>query len=86
MRNGENTFAMSQCMLTKQYGKYKAVIQFSAVDRPETEEKSSVADYGSLCGTPMRISELMLLHWFDRKNWTIFLRFGDRVFPIYIVI
>ena len=38
--------------------------------------KSSVADYGSLCGTPMRISELMLLHWFDRKNWTIFLRFG----------
>ena len=30
--------------------------------------KSSVADYGSLCGTPMRISELMLLHWFDRKT------------------
>lgn len=24
-------------------------------------------DYGSLCGTPMRISELML-HWFDRKT------------------
>ena len=29
--------------------------------------KSSVADYGGLCGTPMRISELML-HWFDRKT------------------
>ena len=39
MEQRENTFAMSQCMLTKQYGKYKAVIQFSAVDRPETEEK-----------------------------------------------
>ena len=39
MEQQENTFAMSQCMLTKQYGKYKAVIQFSAVDRPETEEK-----------------------------------------------
>ena len=68
MEQQENTFAMSQCMLTKQYGKYKAVIQFSAVDRPETRGKSSVADYGSLCGTPMRISELMLLHWFDRKT------------------
>ena len=32
MEQQENTFAMSQCMLTKQYGKYKAVIQFSAVD------------------------------------------------------
>ena len=39
MEQRENTFAMSQCMLTKQYGKYKAVIQFSAVDRPEPEEK-----------------------------------------------
>ena len=39
MEQRENTFAMSQCMLTKQYGKYKAVIQFAAVDRPETEEK-----------------------------------------------
>ena len=39
MEQRENTFAMSQCMLTKQYGRYKAVIQFSAVDRPETEEK-----------------------------------------------
>lgn len=38
MEQRENTFAI-QCMLTKQYGKYKAVIQFSAVDRPETEEK-----------------------------------------------
>ena len=64
MEQRENTFAMSQCMLTKQYGKYKAVIQFSAVDRPE----SSVVDYGRLCRTPMRISELMLLHWFDRKT------------------
>ena len=72
MEQRENTFAMSQCMLTKQYGKYKAVIQFSAVDRPETEEKSSGADYGSLCGTPMRISELMLLHWFDRKTGRFF--------------
>ena len=35
----DRAVAMSQCMLTKQYGKYKAVIQFSAVDRPETEEK-----------------------------------------------
>ena len=34
--------------------------------------KSSVADYGSLCGTPMRISELMLLHWFDRKTGRFF--------------
>ena len=39
MEQRENTFAMSQCMLTKQYGKYKAVIQCSAVGRAETEEK-----------------------------------------------
>ena len=48
MEQRENTFAMSQCMLTKQYGKYKAVIQFSAVDRPETEEKVPVADLWEL--------------------------------------
>ena len=45
-------------MLTKQYGKYKAVIQFFSGGPAGNRGKSSGADYGSLCGTPMRISEL----------------------------
>ena len=39
MEQQENTFAIRQCILTKQYSKYKAVIQFSAVDRPGNREK-----------------------------------------------
>lgn len=68
MEQQENTFAMSQCMLTKQYGKYKAVIQFSAVDRPETEEKVLSLIMGAYAERRAAISELMLLHWFDRKT------------------
>ena len=67
MEQQENTFAMSQCMLTKQYGKVQSGHPVFSGGPAGNRGKSSVADYGSLCGTPMRISELML-HWFDRKT------------------
>ena len=56
MEQRENTFAI-QCMLTKQYGKYKAVIQFSAVDRPETEEKVLLLIMGADAGRRRQCGE-----------------------------